>query len=120
MSKSNTTARIGRNRRLLAVSVTAAMVGTPNAHAFERVVIGFEHFIDCAGLLLTDTERHAQNCLPNNAPPDIFKWESESTAYDSVAPPPPPPKGVVAPGDCGPADCGPADCGPADCGPADT
>ena len=121
MPKSSSAART-RRRRLLAASVSVAMVSSTSAQAFERVVIGFEHFIDCAGLLLSDTEKHAQECLPNNAPPDIFKWESDSVP-NPVQPPPPVPVAepipAPAPVDCGPTDCGPTDCGPTDCGPTD-
>ena len=130
MSKFSSKART-RRRRLLAASVSAAMVSAPQAQAFERVVVGVERFIFCADLLLTDPKKHAENCLPSRVPPDFFKWDSSSGSGTFVAPPPPPPVAVAPPPpappvvvaaepvDCGPVDCGPTDCGPTDCGPAD-
>lgn len=102
-----------RRRRLLAASVSALMVAMPHAQGFERVVIGIDHFVDCAGLMLRDPAQHAANCLPNRV-----KTPFTTLGTTNTMPPPPPPV-EDEPVDCGPTDCGPVDCGPADCGPVD-
>lgn len=112
----NTTAsRRIRRHRLLAATLSAALVGAPHVQAFERVVIGLEHFSDCASLMLSRPKQHAQECLPNRVPDDFSTLGSLSDSpvpASTLAPPPPPPPVVAAPAGCGPVDCGPPDCGP--------
>ena len=103
MSNSNASGR--RRRRLCAAGISAALIVTPQVQAFERVIIGIDHFVDCAGLLLSNPRAHAENCLPNRVKPNFDSLVSSNSDGLVVAPPAPPTGGG------GPAGCGPAGCG---------
>ena len=95
-------------RALVAATLTASVLAVPQAHAFERVVVGARHLIECVGLLLSDPEAHAAECLPNN-----IKFGPESLSgntggnYTTVAAPAAPP--VIAPPPAPPPPAPPAE-----------
>jgi hypothetical protein len=91
MSNSNASGR--RRRRLWAASISAALIVTPQAQAFERIIRGVDRFVYCAGLMLSDPKTHAENCLPSRvvSPPDsLLSGNSDPGPVTLVAPPPPP------------------------------
>jgi len=66
-----------RRLRFLAILSTVAaagllLAGTASSQTVTpQSVDPLQHFIDCAGVLITAPDVHAANCMPNNIPPDM-------------------------------------------------
>jgi hypothetical protein len=93
--KGRATARV-----LVAATAAATFLATPHAYAIENVAREARHFFECLGLLLTDPDLHAQECLPNSHVPGPMILLKDGTGPAIVPPPPPPPPPPTCP--CGP------------------
>lgn len=84
--KGRATARV-----LIAATAAATFMATPQAYAIDNVVREARHFFECLGLMLTDPDLHAQECLPNPYRPGMLSYDKGGSAPAVVVPPPPPP-----------------------------
>ncbi len=60
-----------RSRRvslLVAIALSAAAITAPQTQAFDRVVVGTQHFFHCLVLMITDPVAHEAECSPGNTP----------------------------------------------------
>lgn len=76
MNAVSTTAGFKRRMRLVGALATIAagglliLSGAANSQSVTpQSVDPVQHFIDCAGVLITAPEVHAANCMPSNIPP---------------------------------------------------
>ena len=72
----STKASLLRHLRLIGITATLAAGGlilagsAASQSVTPQSVDPMQHFIDCAGVLISAPDVHAANCLPSNVPPD--------------------------------------------------
>jgi len=96
-SKTVKSAKVARRAGAVAIAATLAYTAAPQAFAFgdPNLKPHIDHLITCIGLLISDPDAHAANCLPNRVPEVIYTEDNDSD--DFVPAPPPPPPSVVVP-----------------------
>ena len=70
MSAVSTKLRIGTIATIVAGGLLLLAPGASSQSVTPQSVDPLQHFIDCAGVLITAPDVHAANCLPNNIPPE--------------------------------------------------
>lgn len=76
MSAVSTKLRIGTIATIVAGGLLLLAPGASSQSVTPQSVDPMQHFIDCAGVLITAPDVHAANCLPNNIPPETKSMAS--------------------------------------------
>lgn len=76
--------RIGTIATIVAGGLLLLAPGASSQSVTPQSVDPWQHFIDCAGVLITAPDVHAANCLPSNIGPEMKSLASDD---DSGCPP---------------------------------
>lgn len=95
-----------RARALVAATTAATFLVSPQAYALDNVAREAKHFFECLGLMFSDPDMHAQECLPNPAAPGAAMSLKGGSGVVLLPPPPPPECEFTTLAACGP--CYPA------------
>ena len=78
MSAVSTRLRIGTIATVVVGGLLLLAPGASSQSVTPQSVDPWQHFIDCAGVLITAPDVHAANCLPNNIGPEMKSLGSSS------------------------------------------
>lgn len=76
--------RIGTIGTLVAGGLLLLAPSASSQTVTPQSVDPLQHFIDCAGVLITAPDIHAANCLPSNVPPETTALGAGGDDDDSV------------------------------------